>query len=418
MGEWTETTLGEVLELKRGYDLPQQDRRAGTFPIVSSSGITDHHDMPMAKGPGVVTGRYGTLGQVFYVEQNFWPLNTTLYVRDFKGNNPRFVGYFLQSFDFFAYSDKAAVPGLNRNDLHQAVIVFPKDHGEQRAIASILGALDDKIALNRRMSETLEATARALFKSWFVDFDPVKEKAKGSQLGLTTATAHFFPKTFVEADIGNIPEGWSVASIADHFDAVKGVSYKGEGLSDEGMPLHNLNSVLEGGGYKYAGVKYYNGDYRDRHVTEPGDVIIANTEQGHDRLLIGYAAIVPKAFGARGIASHHIYRLRRKTTSPLTNHFICRLLNSPQMHDIVSGYANGTTVNMLPIDGVQKPQIIVPPKDLVAVFDSFARVQQDRLEELIAENSILASLRDTLLPKLISGELRIKDAERFVEAAV
>ena len=117
---WREVSLGDVLELKRGYDLPARDRIPGSVPLVSSSGITYHHAVSMAKGPGVVTGRYGTLGEVFFIPQDFWPLNTTLYVRDFKGNDPRFISYFLRSLDFRAYSDKAAVPGLNRNHLHLA----------------------------------------------------------------------------------------------------------------------------------------------------------------------------------------------------------------------------------------------------------------------------------------------------------
>ena len=125
-----------------------------------------------------MTGRYGTLGKVFFIPEDFWPLNTTLYVRDFKGNDPRFIANFLSSLDFSAYSDKAAVPGLNRNHLHQAWVHVPP-LPEQRAIAHILGTLDDKIELNRRMNETLEEMARALFKSWFVDFDPVRAKMDG-----------------------------------------------------------------------------------------------------------------------------------------------------------------------------------------------------------------------------------------------
>jgi type I restriction enzyme S subunit len=114
-GEWREGILGDLIELKRGFDLPQQDRQQGSVPIVSSPGVSDHHAIARVTGPGAVTGRYGTLGEVFYINEDFWPLNTTLYVRDFKGNDPRFVSYFLRGIDFFAYSDKAAVPGLNRN---------------------------------------------------------------------------------------------------------------------------------------------------------------------------------------------------------------------------------------------------------------------------------------------------------------
>ena len=167
MTAWRECELGEVIELKRGYDLPKQRRLSGTFPVVSSSGPTDFHSESKVRGPGVVTGRYGTLGRVYFVRENFWPLNTALYVRDFRGNDPRFISYFLSQLDFAAYSDKAAVPGLNRNHLHREVVRLPSTLGEQRAIAHILGTLDDKIELNRRMNETLEAMARALFKSWY-----------------------------------------------------------------------------------------------------------------------------------------------------------------------------------------------------------------------------------------------------------
>ena len=288
---------------------------------------------------------------------------------------------------------------------------------EQGAIGHILQTLDDKIELNRRMNETLEAMARALFKSWFVDFDPVRAKTEGRDPGLPGHLADLFPDHLVDSELGQVPEGWAVQTLADHFDASKGLSYKGSGLGRSGVPLHNLNSVYEGGGYKYEGIKYYDGDYAERHLVRAGDVIVANTEQGHDRLLIGYAAIVPAFYGERGIASHHIYRLRRKADSPITAAFLCHLLNSFQMHQIVSGYANGTTVNMLPIDGVQEPMIVCPPQALAMAFDSLASMAGYRCNDLVSESRTLAALRDTLLPDLISGVLRVKDAERIVEFA-
>ena len=211
--EWCETTLGHVIELKRGYDLPQRERMPGRVPVVSSSGLTDHHSEIKVRGPGVVTGRYGTLGQVFFIPNDFWPLNTTLYVRDFKGHDPQFISYFLRNLDFSAYSDKAAVPGLNRNHLHQEIVHIPTDVREQRAIAHILGTLDDKIELNRRRNETLEAMARALFKSWFVDFDPVRAKMEGRDTGLPQHLADLFPDRLVESELGEIPEGWEVGTL-------------------------------------------------------------------------------------------------------------------------------------------------------------------------------------------------------------
>jgi type I restriction enzyme S subunit len=140
----------------------------------------------------------------------------------------------------------------------------------------------------------LEAIARALFTSWFVDFDPVRAKAEGRDTGLPKPLADLFPDRLEESEMGEIPAGWGVAPLSDHLEAAKGVSYKGSGLTDVGIPLHNLNSVYEGGGYKYEGIKYYDGEYAGRHLVKPGDVIVANTEQGHDRLLIGTQRSCPR----------------------------------------------------------------------------------------------------------------------------
>ena len=117
-GAWRECLLGDVLTLQRGFDLPNRHRRDGTVPIVSSSGITGFHSEARVIGPGVITGRYGTLGEVFYVDREFWPLNTTLYVRDFKGNDPLFLSYFLRTLDLSSQNTAGAVPGLNRKALH------------------------------------------------------------------------------------------------------------------------------------------------------------------------------------------------------------------------------------------------------------------------------------------------------------
>jgi hypothetical protein len=219
MGEWRDISLGEAIELKRGYDLPRQSRVPGTVPLISSSGLTDRHAVAMVKGPGVVTGRYGTLGKVFYVKEDFWPLNTTLYVRDFKGNNPRFISYFLESLDFSAYSDKAAVPGLNRNHLHEARVRLPFDVSEQEAIATTLGAVDDKIDLNRRTNETLESIARAIFKDWFVDFGPTRAKQEGRTPYLASDLWSLFPDRLDEE---GKPAGWERIALREAADVFSG----------------------------------------------------------------------------------------------------------------------------------------------------------------------------------------------------
>ena len=174
--DWLRTTLGEVITLQRGFDLPKSKRIDGPFPVIASTGPLGTHEEAKVKGPGVVIGRSGSLGGGQYIESSFWPLNTTLWVKDFKGNDHRFCYYLLRSLDLAQFNVGSGVPTLNRNHVHPLPVFLPP-LPEQRAIARVLGTLDDKIELNRRMNETLEEMARALFKSWFVDFDPVRAKA-------------------------------------------------------------------------------------------------------------------------------------------------------------------------------------------------------------------------------------------------
>ena len=215
--------------------------------------------------------------------------------------DPRFLRYALVEPKMQDRMLSWAGSGATRNALTKGMIesfemVVPRRVQEQRAIAHILGTLDDKIELNRRMNETLEAMAQSLFKSWFVDFEPVRAKMEGRDTGLSQPIADLFPDRLTDSELGQIPEGWQISKFTKYIDIARGLSYKGSELSENGLVMHNLNSIHEGGGYKHHGLKHYGGDYKKHHIASPGDVIVANTEQGHDRLLIGYAAIVPKRY--------------------------------------------------------------------------------------------------------------------------
>ena len=284
---------------------------------------------------------------------------------------------------------------------------------EQRAIAHVLGALDDKIELNHRMNETLKEMARALFKSWFVDFEPVRAKMDGRWRrgeflpGLPAEHYDLFPDRLVPSELGEIPEGWAVRPLGDCIDATRGLSYKGSGLASSGVPMHNLNSIYEGGGHKEGGIKYYNSDFKDRHVTQPGDVLVANTEQGHDRLLIGYAAIVPNNLCDHGLFSHHLYRVRPNGSSGVSADYLCQLLNTQFMQGVVSGYATGTTVNMLPFDALRIPVIVVPPTQLVTNFSRVAKAAREKQYSMVTDSHNLVAQRDELLEVLLSGAVGV-----------
>lgn len=156
LGIWKNGELGDFVTLKRGFDLPQQKREYGQVPIFSSSGITGTHSTAMVRAPGVITGRYGTIGEVFYAAEDFWPLNTTLFVENYHGNDAKFIYYFLKTLDWSKFTSASAVPGINRNTVHKEIVSLP-DIETQKRIASTLSMLDEKIKTNTEINDNLAA---------------------------------------------------------------------------------------------------------------------------------------------------------------------------------------------------------------------------------------------------------------------
>ncbi len=162
---WTQKTLGEIVNLKRGFDLPSSSRVDGPYPVFSSSGQTGTHSEAAVKGPCVVTGRYGTIGQVFFSDAACWPLNTSLYSTDFKGNDPKFVYYLLKTIPWRDYLTASAVPGINRNHVHLCPVCVP-DHETQTAISGVLVLLDNKIELNAKLNGYLVKACDVLYSNY------------------------------------------------------------------------------------------------------------------------------------------------------------------------------------------------------------------------------------------------------------
>ena len=382
-GEWAEISLSDAIELKRGYDLPSYERREGPVPIVSSSGITGRHTEAKVKGPGVVIGRYGTLGEVHYITKDYWPLNTALYVRDFKGNCPRFINYLLRSLDFTAYSDKAAVPGLNRNDLHTARIVLPP-LAEQYAIAHILGTLDDKIELNRRMNETLEAMARALFKSWFVDFYPVRAKAAGRDPGLPQPLADLFPNSFEDSELGEIPRGWRVTNWGALVSLGYGKSLRDYDKTNEAYPVYGTNGMIG----------------------------------SHSRPLCGHPGIIIGRKGAyRGVhfCSSPFFVIDTAFYVEPKEPIELRWAYYQLLRQDINSMDSGSAIPSTGREDFYNLSVLAPPLEVQEAFAELLNPCWVRQERNNRDSSTLATLRDTLLPKLVSGELCVKNAARMLE---
>lgn len=415
---WDEGALGSFIELKRGYDLPRHAREDGPHPVVSSSGITGRHAEAKVRGPGVVTGRYGTIGEVFYIDRDFWPLNTTLYVRDFKGNDPRFVSYFLKTVDYTAYTDKAAVPGVNRNHIHQLQVRFPPT-SEQTTIGEMLRSLDDKIELNQRMNETLEGIARATFKSWFVDFDPVRAKLEGGQpFGLDPATAELFPHELVDSSLGLMPAGWNAATTGDIADVVRGRSYRSSELNESRTALVTLKSFLRGGGYRADGLKPFTGAYKPEQVVAPGEVVVACTDVTQAAEVVGRPAVVlPDERFETLVVSLDVVVIRPRTKG-VGQSFLYFLLESEEFRAHTYAHTSGTTVLHLDRKCIPDFPFVMPSAQILEAYDRVTSPSFQRIASNVREIALLGSLRDAILPKLVSGEIRLGDAEEMAAASL
>ena len=392
---WSETKLGDVIEFKRGYDLPKYKRTPGPVPVVSSSGSTDYHLESKVQGPGVVTGRYGTLGRVFFIQRDFWPLNTTLYVRDFKGNDPRFIAYLLQGLDFSPYSDKAAVPGLNRNHLHENIVRIPTDISEQRAIAHILGTLDDKIELNRRMNKTLEAMAKALFKSWFVDFDPVRAKMEDRHPGLPQRIADLFPGRLVDSEIGQIPDGWNAGSLRD-LASLNPESWSVNNRPEE-IAYVDIKNTKWGYIERVETLLWHEAPTRARRVLRKRDTIMTTVRPGN-----GSYALIDED-GLTGSTGFAVLRPQRQTDRA----FVWCAATSSENIDRLTNLADGGAYPAVGPHFVASTPAVLADSYTREAFSRLADPLLDKIEANKRESQYLATLRDGLLPKLISGEIRV-----------
>jgi restriction endonuclease S subunit len=302
----------------------------------------------------------------------------------------------------------SAVVALSRDDFLNFPV--PPITTTRKRVVELLERLDEKIELNRRMNATLEAMARALFQSWFVDFDPVRAKQDAHPpAGLDPATAALFPDSFQDSSLGLIPNGWRVEELGELADIDKGLSYKGDGLADEGgMPMVNLGCFSGRGLFNAGKIKRYTGGYRDRHLVQTGDLVIANTDMTQNRIIIGSPALVPKLDGeSKFLFTHHVFAVRFKHDAEVWRRYVYFTLLKPEFREIAEGFSTGTTVLALPRDGLVNYSICLPPLPLVEAFEKQAEPLLAAMHANDDQSLTLATLRDTLLPKLLNGQLEI-----------
>jgi type I restriction enzyme S subunit len=280
---------------------------------------------------------------------------------------------------------------------------------EQKVIAQVLGALDDKIELNRRMNATLEAMARALFQSWFVDFDPVRAKLDGCEtVGLDPATAALFPAHFQDSPVGPIPQGWTIERLGDHVELQRGKTYKSKLKDLPGPYLLGLASIGRNGGFRADKLLTYGGDCPDNLLVYPGDLFVSLKDVTQSADLLGSVARMPLHFKV-GRLTQDTVKLKFKDGAPSRN-IVYRTLLTPEYRAHCRSHATGTTNLGLARDDFLSYPLIVPPSEIEAAFDQSIDAIDRKIGTNDRQSHTLTILRDTLLPKLLSGELRVSAA--------
>src|SRR5690554_1157557 len=437
--EYFKTTIGTQLTLQRGFDITRKQQQPGTVPVVSSGGVSSFHNEAKVAAPGVVLGRKGSLGTTFLLQEDFWPHDTTLWVKDFKDNNPVFVYYFfLNMSDVLKKMDVgAANPALNRNYVHPIEVLWPVRHVQDQ-IAKILSALDRKVTNNHQINQTLEQMAQAIFKSWFVDFEPVKAKIAALEAGgseedallaamqaisgkgeeeLTRlqaeqpeqyaelrATAELFPSAMQDSELGEIPEGWGVSQIGDEVTVVDG-----------GTPSTKNPDFWENGEINWTSPKDLSNladkvlVETERKVTEAGlakissGLLPVDTVLMSSRAPVGYLALakIPVAVNQGYIAM--------KCEKLLSPAFVIQWCAANM--DEIKSRASGTTFAEISKKSFKIIPVVMPKKSLISIYSKQVSSLYESIENNVRESDTLAKLRDSLLPKLLSGELSISDVE-------
>jgi len=373
-------TLGDVITLKRGYDLPHNQRLQGEVPVVSSSGITGRHDKAKVKAPGVVTGRYGTLGEVFYVEEDFWPLNTALYICDFKGNYPKFISYMLRTLGLGFQNAAGAVPGINRNVLHKIPITIPDIQTQQR-IAEILSTYDRLIDNNNRRIALLEESIHQLYKEWFVHLR--------------------FPGYESVKIVDGIPEGWDKVTISDLYSTSSG-----------GTPSRKKNDeYYTGGNIPWIKTQELN----NRWIIDTEEKI---TESG---LSNSSAKLFPKGTFIIAMYGATIGQFGMLSKECTTNQACCALLNKSESlfncayafgyllteRAKIISMGQGSAQPNISQQVIKKLNILKPSEATIKYYNSIVEPWLNAMLCYQLMNIKLSEARDLLLPRLMNGSFAV-----------
>jgi type I restriction enzyme, S subunit len=421
VSEWEEVTIGDVCFLGDGAHAKVQRTDFGV-PYLTSKNIgngslkldsLDHisemdyerlfpvnsRAVTRLKSGDILTGIIGTFGNLYlYKESDHFGISSAVAIvrPDQTRVWPRYLYYYLTSSYFrqkhASYAAGSVQGYTNLPTIRQLPAIVPP-LAEQKAIAAILGALDDKIELNRRMNATLEGMARALFQSWFVDFDPVRAKLDGRKPeGIDKATAALFPDAFEESSLGPVPKGWKVRSLDKTAHYLNGLALQkyppGDGPT---LPVIKIAQLRKGDSF---GADRCNNDLPSNYIVQDGDVLFSWSGSLEVELWCG----------GPGALNQHLFKVS-SLEFPKWFYYLWTLYHLEEFRLIAA--AKATTMGHIQRSHLTAANVIISPAPLL---DAMTRIMSPLIDQLIAnriQSRTLATLRDTLLPKLLSGELNV-----------
>ena len=400
--QWREFSLGELTDNFDSIRVPvkREDRRSGPYPYYGASGVVDYVDDYLFDGEFLLIAEDGenlrtrNTPIAFLADGKFWVNNHAHIVQGSHKANTRFLMYALSDLDISGYLTGSTMPKLTQDNLNRISLRAPPLH-KQEAIAHILGTLDDKIELNRRMNETLEAMARALFKSWFVDFDPVCAKMEGRDPGLPEPVADLFPDHLVDSELGEIPEGWQPRTLRD-ISSLNPENWKSND-PPENIRYVDLTNTKWGRIERAEFYPWEKAPSRARRILRKSDTIVSTVRPGN-----GSFALVDED-GLTGSTGFAVLR----PNGPADRALVWCAATSGENIDRLSHLADGGAYPAVQPGEVLSTPVVVALPDVRSAFSRLSDSMLDRMEESKRESRHLVSLRDALLPKLISGNIRV-----------
>ncbi|MCP5018121.1 MAG: restriction endonuclease subunit S [Ketobacter sp.] len=392
--DWEVCELGETVTFQRGFDLPHRLRINGDIPIISSSGESGCHNKAMVKAPGIVTGRYGTIGEIFYIKKDFWPLNTTLYVREFKKLSPEYALHFLRTVDFESHSGKSGVPGVNRNDIHQEKVAVPSVE-EQTAIANALSDVDALISELEKLIAKKQAIKTATMQQLLTGRTRLPQFAlreDGSKKG------------YKQSELGEIPEDWLILPMSNlttlmtngfvgtaklHYtDGKDGVTYiQGYNVEENNFNFHGIKKVTPEFHKK-----------NSKSCLKTGDVLMVQTGD------VGLVTIVPPEL--EGANCHALIINRFK--SDYEPKFFAYLLNSTQGRQRLRELETGTTMKHINVGDLLYFEVPFPEsKQEQAAIAAILSDMDSEIQALQLRLTKTRQIKQGMMQELLTGKTRL-----------